>query len=272
MFGDAKADEGALVVWTDGDEESPRRLLTDAVPVAKAVDLWGVPSEGRRALGGKEFTLGSMPIVLAPVAPSRVRTMASFSLSPTNVTPTIEEQRVTLSLRNQGPKRMVERLRLVVPPSWRITPSQVSIDVPSGQEVKTALSLRLPSNQAAGAQVLVGLFSGAEGDEPHYTLRTPIFVRSIELDVKVLTRVEGRGLRVVQRVTNLSERTLNLRGLLIAPNQPRQVCSIKQLIAGQSAVREYQIENGASLADRFIRVSVEQVDGPLRHHDVIKVE
>lgn len=272
LFGDPETDDGAMVVWTDGDEESPRVLVTDIAPSAKAVDLWGNPSEGRAAKDELEFALGSLPIVLAPVAPSRVRTMASFAVNPTDVTPTIEEQRATVSLRNGGAKRMVGRLRLMAPPSWRVTPSTLAVDVPPGSEWKAPLTLRLPSNQAAGPYVLVGRFSGADQESTDLTIRAPIFVRSADLDVNVLTRMEGRGLRIMQRVTNLSGRTLDLQSLLIAPNRPRQIRTIQHLVAGQSVVREYQIEDGADLSDRCIRVSVEQIDGPLRHHDVIKIK
>jgi hypothetical protein len=244
----------------------------DAAPFAKAIDLWGVSSEGRRVDSGKEFTLGPMPIVLAPVSPKRVRTMASFAVSPANLTPAIEEQRATVSLHNDGPNRMVGFLRLKAPGSWRITPREATLDLLPGQSATIAVSLRLPSNQAAGDFILEGRYQGAAGPEEHWSLRAPIFVGSSELDVKALARSDGVGLRVVQRVTNRSRRMLNLRSLLIAPQQPRQVRTISGLAAGQSVVREFQIDNATALKDRFIRISVEQVDGPIRHNDVIKVE
>ncbi len=272
LFGDAKPDDGAMVIWTDGDEDSPRRIVTDTAPAAQLVDIQGRRAEICAVDGGMEFSIDSMPVVLAPVAPSRVRTLASFAVLPTIVAPTVQEQRLQISLRNHGTKRMVGSMRWNIPVSWQITPQMVPMDLAAGQETQMAVSLRLPSNQAAGTYTLIGRFTGTgEGQSP-MTFRTPIVVGSPELDVNVLTCVEGRGLRIVQRVTNRSNRTLNLRGLLIAPPVARQVSTIRQLVAGQTAVRTYHVEDAAALTDRWIRVSVEQVDGPIRHNDVVKIE
>lgn len=272
LFGDAKSDDGAMVVWTDGDEESPRRIVTDTAPAAQVVDLQGRRTEGRAVAGGNEISIDSMPILLVPVTPSRVRTMASFTVQPGTVAPTVQEQRLQISLRNHGSKRMVGSLRWNTPTSWQIAPQMIPMDIAVGQEAKMTVSLRLPSNQAAGTFTLIGRFTGTGQGESPMRFRAPIEVGSPELDVNVLTCVEGSGLRIVQRVTNRGNRALNLRGLLIAPSAARQIRTIHHLVAGQTAVRTYHIEDAAALADRWIRVSVEQVDGPIRRNDLIKLE
>ncbi|HKQ48116.1 MAG TPA: NEW3 domain-containing protein [Phycisphaerae bacterium] len=272
LFGNEETDTGALVVWTDGDEPSPRTIVTDLGPSARVIDLDGRIGEPAMAAGGRRFEMGALPIVFAPVSPERVRTMASFAVSPATIAPTVDAPAITLKLRNHGRARLIGRLRVVPPPSWQAMPAFVSVDLAPGGELATPLSLRIPSNQAAGAYVLTGVFTGSGAGEAAMTLRAPIAVGSSAVDVNVMTRAEGRGLRIVQRVTNRGDNTLNLRGLVIAPNRPRQASTIRHLPPGQSAVREFEIPDAASLTNRWIRVSLEEVDGPLRHNDVIKVE
>jgi alpha-galactosidase-like protein len=272
LFGDEESDAGALVVWTDGDEPTLRTMVTDAAPAARVIEVGGRINEMATAAGGRSFELGTTPLILAPVSPGRVRTMASFAADPATIAPSVNAPPVTLTLRNHGRTRLVGRLRILPPASWQATPSFVSVDLAPGGEMATPVALRIPSNQAAGDYVLTGVFTGSGEGESAMTLRTPIAVGAAALDVNVMTRTEGRDLRIVQRVTNRGESALDLRGLVIAPNRPRQVSTIRHLPPGQSIVREYQLRDAASLADRWIRVSLEEVAGPLRHNDVIKIE
>jgi hypothetical protein len=91
------------------------------------------------------------------------------------------------------------------------------------------------------------------------------------LDVNVLTRTEGESLRVVQRITNTSDRSLQLEASVTCTKVPRQCRLIRNLAPGQTAVREFVLPSIANLAGPYIRTSVEEIGGGFRQNQLTKL-
>jgi len=269
LFVDANESRGAVVAWTEGDDALPTRAILDVGPQARQVDLWANVTPTEHAGDGRAFLVGPAPTIIAPVDPARVHTLASFTLAEPTLQASIDRQPRTLTLNNPVATRLRGTLKLDPPPDWRLTPRTAQVDIPPDGQARIDVEMILPTNQAAGDYCLAGRLS-TEGEAPvEIALKAPLFVKSPGLDVSVLTLRQGAAIEVFQRITNRTQAPLNLRGLLIAPDCPRQTRAVTNLPPGDTAVRRYVIRNPAKLAGKPIRVLAEQVDGPLRHNALL---
>lgn len=274
LFADRPGTNGAIVAWAEGEGGAqPVRASVDVGPEARQIDLWGNVTAISASSEGGAILVGGAPTVLAPVSPSRIRTLASFGMSESAALQAgIDRQRRVVKLANPYSTRLRGTLALDAPDGWRIEPRKAPVDLASGEQARVEVDVVVPSNQAAGEFVLKGRLSVDGGEPAELVLKAPVSVESPGLDVAVLTRREGTGVEVFQRITNRTQEHLNLRGLLIAPNCPRQTQTISNLPPGDTAVRRYTIENAGRVAGKAVRVSAEQISGPLRHNALIVLD
>ncbi len=272
LFGTKGSEDGALVIWSDGDEPRPRGLSIDIDEGARQVDLWGNVGEMPRGEGGRTATIEAMPTIVRPVSAARLRTMAGFSIDTPDLRPDVLEQFRTLTLTNSRGIQMHGKLTLKAPRGWQIHPRQHAVDLDPGETGEFEIRILVPTNQAVGNYTLRGRLA-LEGD-PLDGLRVqlPLKIAVPELDVGVAARTDGDRLIIRHRITNRTEESLNLRGVLIAPGFPRQVRIVQHLAPGQTAVRHFEIEDAAALSGKRCRVSVEQVDGRLRQNQLIGID
>lgn len=180
-------------------------------------------------------------------------------------------QSVRLTFFNPHATPLHGLLHLTAPKGWEVSPAQVRVSLGAAGSQETLLAVRVPSNQPSGRVEIPGRFEAAGDELDGLTLRAAIEIGSAALDVNVLTRAEGPALRVYHRVTNRSESVLNLRCVLLAPGCAEEQRLIRALGPGQSAVREFVLPDAAALQDRAARVTVEQLDGPIRDNRLIVV-
>lgn len=272
LFGDAANQAGAIAAWTEADEEEGRNVVLDVGPAARQIDMWGDVRESGTAAGGQVFRLGGTPTIIAPVSLDRGKLLAGFTVGEPTVQATIQQQRRTITLTNTLASKMHGSLTLSQPPRWRIEPCKVPIDLAPGEQAQVEVSFVVPGNQAVGECVLQGRLALDGSKSGGVTLRTPLYVSSPGIDVGVTARSEGREVAVFQRVTNLTEQSLDLQAMIVAPSRPPQNHMIMNLPPGQSAVREYRLDGAAGLRGKPIRVSVEQINGAIRNNTLLTLD
>lgn len=265
-------DVGALVLWTEARGRQPTKIVMDLGAEPNRVDLWANVEDPPTVQDGREFTVDAMPMIIRPVEPWRVRMLAGFRLDDATFQPTVREHVRTLSLTNPHVFKLNAVLRLEVPIGWRVRPTDLSVEIPSGRSERFEVRFRIPSNEPVGGYELRGRLRVDGEDFSDMTLRAPMRVDASALDVNVLAYREGQVVKVMQRITNLTDRNLNLRAYVLAPHHARDVRLIRDLSAGRTVVREYEIGGAANLVGEHIRVSVEQIDGPLRQNTVIRLD
>ncbi|MFQ5411397.1 MAG: NEW3 domain-containing protein [Phycisphaerae bacterium] len=263
---------GALVVRTTAASEVDRRLMIDLNQDARQIDLWGNVREGNPVRDGLEYPINAMPTIISPVDPRRIEMLADFAIDNAVFQPTVANHKRSLTIRNTRIKKLIGRLQLETPPGWRIRPRRWVVNLAPGESKQFPFQIRMPTNQAAGDYELLGRLKTDEGNISELTLRTAMRVSAPGLDVNVAAFREGGGVRVVQRVTNVSDDAMRLRAYVLAPEQARDQRLIPHLAAGQTAVRQYTIEDASRLVGRPLRVTVEQIDGPLRHNTLVNFE
>jgi hypothetical protein len=272
LFVDDAGEVAAIAAWTEGDQACPTETVLDVGTGAKRIDMWGNVSDLKPTKGGKQLTVGAMPIIITPVPAARARALAGFAVLEPTLQVTVEEQHRTLVVSNPRPSKLCGTLLLQEPVGWRLQPRKIPLDVAPGTPARIDIAFTIPANQAAGDYSLQGRLL-VEGDAiDGLTMRAPLQVRTPGLDVNVMTAREGAGLMIFQRITNRTPESITLQGAVLAAGLPRQTRVIAELAPDQTAVREYRIDNAAALVGKPVRVSVEQIGGPLRHNTLLHIE
>lgn len=271
MFTNPSQGDGALVVWREAQGPDSKSLTIDLGADAREIDLWGNVRSPESVGEGRRIRVDAMPRIIAPVSPARVRMLAGFVVDDPAIQATVREHRRVVRFTNTHESRISGILQFQPPPGWRIRPKKVRFDLTPAESTEIEIALRIPSNQAAGDYELIGHLAVESEEFPDLTLRTPLQIDSPGLDVNVMASREGGVVNVVQRITNRTDGPLNLRAFLIAPDQDRVTGLIKNLAAGQTVIRSYEVPRASAPTGNHIRVSVEQVGGPLRHNAVLKL-
>jgi len=268
LFSDAEGRDGAIALWRPDDEVA--EITLDIPPSAEVHDVWGRPIDVRRTEKGARFSVGGMPILIGPVSTPRIREIDSFEVDNPQLTASIRTQTRDVRLVNTHGEDLVGEILLQGPAGWRVSPKRIPVKLRPGETLNYPIQLKPPSNAPAGWYSLLGrLDVGGDGDGETY-VATPLHVDAPGLDVNVFAHRDGDGVRFVQRVTNTADRVMELRSYLIAPGRPRDTRSINHLGAGETAVREYHVDPASTLAGEFVRISVEEVGGDLKHNTVIQ--
>lgn len=271
LFSDGTEHNGALVVWSDGASLEEKRLVLDVDESCELVDLWGNAVTGKASAGGRQFTVGAIPSILRSVKPRQIKMITSLRLDNAIVDAGQREHQRKLQIINPSDMPMNGYIRLRGPSAWRVRPNRIPIDLAPRQSQSLDIAIRVPSNQAAGNfEIVAELYASGIGADM-LTMRTPVEVATPGLDVNVMAYKEGDDVRIVQRITNKSNSNMNLRAYVIAPDKARDVRFIHNLAAGDSAVRDYVVDGTKNWAGRNIRVTVEDIDGKLKHNDLISL-
>lgn len=268
LFADAQGLSGAIALWRP--DEASGEMTLDIPPTAEIHDVWGRDVETARTEQGVRFPVGGMPVLIGPVSVRHIREIDSFEVKDDKLTASIRTQTRDVMLLNTQSEDLVGELLLQAPDGWRVSPRRVPIKLHPGEMLKYPIQLKPPSNTPAGWYSLRGrLDVGGDGDG-ETCVSTPIRVDAPGLDVNVFAHRDGDSIRFVQRITNTADRVMELRAYLIAPGRPRDTRSINHLGAGETAVGEFRVEPAATVEGGYVRISVEEVGGELKHNTVIQ--
>lgn len=272
LFAEPGEERGVLVTWTDADAGAPRSIETDAIASAMQYDIHGRERGISESLQGGSIDVDAVPTFLLPVPIRRVQTLSSFSLNMPELEVGVQPRLRKLRLRNHDSVRLTGTLALSAPEGWRLAPTRPRIDLAPGESTEIDLAITLPQNQSIGDFKLVGLLFGSDDSVPVMTMRAPVRVSCPGLNVNVMTRLEGERLHIVQRITNQTGRSLDLRSMVLYPDHCVDQRLVRQLADGSTVVREYSIEDAGRLRGRPIRVTAEEPNGGLRCHRIVMVE
>lgn len=272
LFGEPGGEKGVLVVWSDGDASEATRVTTDAISNARQFDIFGRMCPIESSPGGRILKVDAVPSLVMPVETRRVLTSGSFHLDQPELQVQIEPNRRRMKLQNHFGVPLSGLLALAAPHGWRVSPSRIKIDLGPSEWTEIELDISLPGNQPIGDFVILGQLRGEGRAASEMIFRTTAKVVCPGLDVNVMTRVEGENLHIVQRITNLTGRVMDLRTLVIYPDDRRDTRMVRQLADGSTTVREYSIDRAGQVRGRPIRVTAEEPDGGLRCHRIVMVE
>jgi NPCBM-associated, NEW3 domain of alpha-galactosidase len=272
LFSDTQSNEGVIAAWTDGADANARTVVYDVGERARLIDLWSNSTPIRNTPEGAVLSLDDLPVVIGPIKASRVALMATFEVDAPGLSVQTGPQNRSIHLANPGHERLRGLLRLRAPRGWRVEPQSMRIDVQPHQMGTYEASLVLPSNERAGDYTLIGELQFEERTAERCILRAPLHVGSLDAEMTLFARSEGDAIHVTQRVTNLSDRPLQLRASLLAPELERQNRLIPSLAPGQTTIREYTLTQPGRFKGLAVRASIEEINGPIRLHQTVRLD
>ena len=265
LFGRADG-TSVLTAWTnagDGAEwEIPWSLGTDAV----AYDMLGRPID---AAQNRPLRVASTPVIVMPVNGDLLRQQMAVRLEGPPLPMNGEVQARTVIVRNELAQALNATLRLSPPSGWTIKPREWPLRLEPGQEARTPISIRIPTYVAGGDYHVAGRLvpQGKDGIDVSVSLRITLAAPGIEARAW-LQRVDDR-LLIRQRVVNRGEKPLNARAFLVAPGTARQARAIRELRVGDGVWLEFALADASRLRGQPIRLTVESLDGAVRHNQVL---
>ncbi len=272
LFGDRHSDEGVIAAWTEGANPSGRTVVCDVGANPRMIDLWGNTTPIRSTPEGSVLAFDYLPVVIGPIKASRIAFMSTFEVDAPGLNVQTGPQYRSVHLTNPGSERLRGLLRLRAPRGWRVVPESMMIDVQPYQMGSYEAALILPSNEQAGDYTLLGELQIENGTADHCIMRTPLHVGSLDAEMTLFARSEGDAIHVTQRVTNLSDRPMQLRASLLAPELERQNRLIPSLAPGQTTIREYLLTKPVRFQGRAVRASIEEINGPVRLHQTMRLD
>lgn len=267
LFERPDSTRGVVVAWSAiGDDVM---LSLDIDEATEIDDAWGRALEVKVSRRGLRIPIGEMPVYMRGVDSRRIRALDSFAVDNDVLLASIQSQSRTLTFQNTFDDDLVGSLNLQAPSGWRVTPRKFDLRLKPGEVLEAVVELKPRTNSPAGLYEITGQVE-ASGDAPlHATMM--VRVDAPGLDVNVFAHRDGDGIRFVQRVTNTAQTVMRLKSYLVAPGRPRETQVINSLGAGETAFREYRLSPASALAGEYVRVTVEQIDGDLKHNTVIKL-
>lgn len=272
QFVDESGESGAVVLYSDGQGPSTIAVSADLGTAVTVIDAWGNTHTPTTSRGETLFEVDAMPVIVRPVDAWRGRLLDSFRIEPASFNVAVDDHVRQVTITNTRRSRLRGDLKLITPPGWRVMPAVMGLNLAPGEAFSQTVAFRLPTNQPAGRFALTARLRALDDDFEGVTLRTPIEVNAPGLDVNAAAYVDGDHVRVIHRITNRTDDALRLKAYMVSPDRTRDVRLIRNLAPAQTTVREYRIDDVAAVAGKHIRLTVEQMDGPLRHNAVIRLE
>jgi len=270
-----RADGSAtMIAWRESASRRPVAALGFNDAEVQVYDLFGRRIAAAPVAGSEtpeSDPIGFEPVILAPIDSARAKLHAALRLARPDMMPGVQPQPNQLLLRNTRSKPLTGRIELRAPRGWQVSPPVLAVSLRPDAETALPLTLRLPSNEPGGERLLRGVLR-IGGDAPEVlNFELPVRVGVADLDVTVLAHTDRGRYIVVQRVTNRSGAALDFEGSSVAGGRRRLTRLIRQLAPGETAERTYEYDHAAELRGHSLRISLQEIDGPRRHNEVLRV-
>ena len=227
---------------------------TQTDPLGRVTVLHGTGMETR-------VCIGPMPTFVEPLPTWLVRLRQGFALGPPHVEARLAEHERVVRFANPFNEPISGDVRLVAPPGWEVRPLQFRFALAAQQTHEERILVSFPTNESAGTKVIVSEF--AIDADRLYRLRIPAWLElGLEgIDVQTFTRRADDRVLVRQSVTNRTDSAVSFYGSLSVAQRERLTRLIPNLQPGQTATREYMLDEASRLAGSRMRLSLHEVDG-----------
>lgn len=255
-----RTDRALLVLWAD----KPTEAAVTFPDGAALVDAWG--------------SMLTIPASPDPV-PVRVDATPIFALAP-EVWPfewqqSLEleapeldpepgrPQRVSIHFRNTSGELVAGRLRLHVPPGFRVIPESVSFTLQPEESFRHSVDIITPPHALAGAQRFLWHFQWEKPSLRQFAFAKDVILRWPDLGVRAWrTRGQGKSWLMVE-VSNTSGQEMGLILEVFSPEKKRLALPPRVFPPGVQRV-EIGLDEGLEDLPEGAVIQIRQADGPRR--------
>jgi hypothetical protein len=253
--------QAVMAVWDDYAASAGRDHWMLLGPGAKQIDPWGhsvdLPATGPEY----RVRIGQTPTFVGPLPTWLVKLRQSFAIVPPHVEASLMQHEATIRFANPFAEPISGEVRLVTPPGWEVRPSYFPFALSPKQVHEERVSLTFPLNESSGTKVI--LSNCRIEAERNYRLAIPVwFELGLEgIEVETFTQRTGDQVVIRQSVTNRTGDVVSFYGYLTAANRERLNRLIANLQPGQTATKEYVLDNALQLAGHRLRLGLQEVGG-----------
>lgn len=259
-----------LVVWSEAAGDVEVSVDLGSAPVA-ATDLWGRSSTIPPAPEGHRIRIGREPIFIEGVGREACLLRAGFRVEPGFAAARRATQDATLVLANPWKSAMTGTVSVLAPDALGLEPKVQRFSIEPLGEGRIPVSFSVPFALEAGHVPVRVLVEGMAGEPFAARLSATLEVGYRDVRVehgwRLARSIESGAVDLVltTRVTNLTERPLDVEAFAAADGYTQTKKPVTGLAPGQSAVRVFHFAAGARhLSGREIRAGVQDSDGDVR--------
>ncbi|MGQ9575939.1 MAG: COG1470 family protein [Thermoguttaceae bacterium] len=254
-----RASDAVMVVWNP----VPTRETLQPGPEARQLDLWGRETVCWRGESGLEIAVGPLPSFVVRMNRQIVEWELGFGVSGQRL-PAVFGRRhpIEVHWKNSFPGGVDGTLSLAAPEGWTVEPPQVAFRLGPGQTARQVFQVSLPVDAQSGQHLLGADFEIRADRTYRFSVHRPIHVGIEQLRIEIDTQLMADGqLEVQQQLINDSDRVVNLRCHLLAPDRRRSTVQVVGLGRGRD-VQTHRLPDGKSLLGKTLWLQVQQADGP----------
>jgi hypothetical protein len=272
--------DSALIAWTDqaiGSQPASLRLQLAMGPV-RVMDAFGNVEHVAPQDSTHVIPLGELPVIIRDVALELVQFRGSFAIDPDFVPAAARVHEHAIVLRNPWSVAVSGTVRLINDEQWQLIPTVQNFVMPAGGEARLPLSIIPQRNITAGRKTILADVTLNADRSYDFRAESHVDVGLKNIDLAASwsavpnPETGGCDLVITNVVTNKGEQMMNLDVYLLAAGVSQNRRTIARLGPGETAVRTFRIPDGAVLlADKSVRVGVEERDGVARLNRVLEI-
>lgn len=241
--------------------DTPGVEPADMEGAVRFFDLWGRTITPRQEAGKRVVDVGPVPIVAVGLDRETFVWDGACKIE----RPQLQEsfgvgQPCSLSITNTFKQTVQGKITIVPPQGWTIRPTTFDISLAEGEKLRLPFQVILPLSAASGFQLLRIEHDLTSDKRRRFHLFREVQIGDNSVVLEVETKFVGDELEVEQRLTNNSQKNVNFRCYLYAPNQRRMRAQVVELPPGID-VRSFRIPEGRSLVGKTLWLRAEEQNG-----------
>ncbi len=250
--------EAIMVVWNDRPTQEVIFLGTDV----RQVDIWRRLTKPEMEEHRQVIPIGRFPTFITgvsePVARWRMKVKFKHARMPSVFG---KSHRNALELHNYFKQGVNSEIRITLPSSWRIDQPRIKLKLSAGETREKPFEVRLPIDASGGLQDVRIDFEMTVDQPYQFSVYRDLEVGLGDVTMEVSTRIDDDNMLIVeQRITNISDKVMDFKCLLYAPNRRRQRNQVFRLARGQD-VKLYYYPNGRELVGESLWLRAEEING-----------
>jgi hypothetical protein len=253
---------GTLVVWNQDADEPVKTLQLSLGRNPYLVDLQGRRQALAVADGVCTVQVGTQPILLDTIDSRLAELRASFRFGAQTLPAGKGIVNTTVQLKNPYDEALSGTLRIRVPKDWALDPASMTVEVPPGQTLERAITIRYPYAEYAGVKTIQAQLVNARDQSAPVDLTTHLEITSDQVQVQSFAfLMPGGELSLQQMITNTSTRPLNAQAFVLLPGMPRQQRFVLDLQPNQTVIKRFTFAGAAKLKGQTATVGLRLTNG-----------
>jgi hypothetical protein len=254
-----RSNDALMFLWNDHPTEEILHL-GDRI---RQTDLWGQSIEALEIDREQILKVGRTPMFISGVG----KPIAEWSIDLKLETARFQNvfgQSLSDSfvVKNTFPGPIVGKVEIVPPPGWIADPRESIIRLQAGDRLTRSFKLNLPATANTGQNTIRFDFEIQHDQKiDKFSVYRHVEIGSGEIHIEMQTKLnERKELEVVQRFVNESDKIVNFRCELYAPDRMQLSTTVLKRDRGVD-VQVYRLEDGEQLLGKTLWLRAEELDG-----------